>query len=75
VPNKVYENKTLKQTVITTKNKGIFGSFIKGKMECPVTVELPKSVYLAGERIECRITCDNTNMSKNIEKVKFYVNH
>ena len=50
MPNKVYENKALKQTVITTVNKGVFG-IIKGKMQCPVTVELPKSVYLAGERI------------------------
>jgi hypothetical protein len=43
-------------------------------MKCPVTVELPKSVYLAGEQFQCKVTCDNSAMDKPIGNLEVSVN-
>jgi len=51
VPKNNLVNKALKKRSVAAVNKGMFPLLAgeMGQFKCPVTVELPKSVYLAGE--------------------------
>jgi hypothetical protein len=73
VPKNNLVNKALKKISVATVNKGMF-NLQQGQMKCPVTVELPKSVYLAGEQFQCKVTCDNSAMDKPIGNLEVSVN-
>lgn len=76
VPKTNLVNKALKKSSIATVNKGMFNLLAgeQGQMKCPVTLELPKSVYLAGEKIQCQVTCDNSAIPKPIGNLEVRVN-
>ena len=71
VPKNNLVNNALKMISVATVDKGMFK---QGQMKCPVTVELPKSVYFAGEQIQCQVTCDNSAMDKPIGNLEVSVN-